>query len=246
MIGTVAERSPPPQSQAKTIISSFSLDRVVHKVSDISMEADILAENRKLGHDIHHRLHSHNIRSVDVMGSIGAGKTLLIQKMAVEMQKRGIRAAVLAGDVTGQDDFDRFRAADVPAVNVNTGKECHLDAHLVDHALDELDLDSIDFLFVENVGNLVCPADFPLGTDHRMVVISVTEGDDMIRKQPLIFLESDIAVLNKIDLLPHMDMDATRLDADYAKFKKGARLFRTSAKTGEGIEELFRALNIHA
>jgi len=210
------------------------------------MEADILAENRKLGQEVRRLLHSHNIRSVDVMGSIGAGKTLLIEKMAVEMGRMGIKAAVLAGDVTGQDDFDRFRDAGVPAVNVNTGKECHLDAHLVDHALEELDLDSIDFLFIENVGNLVCPADFPLGADHRMVVISVTEGDDMIRKQPLIFLESDIAVLNKIDLLPHVDMDIDRLDADYAKFKKGARLFRTSAKTGEGIEELFKALNIHA
>ena len=210
------------------------------------MEADILAENRKLGHDIRHLLRSHNIRSVDVMGSIGAGKTLLIEKMAVEMGRMGIKAAVLAGDVTGQDDFDRFRAAGIPAVNVNTGKECHLDAHLVDHALEELDLDSIDFLFIENVGNLVCPADFPLGTDHRMVVISVTEGDDMIRKQPLIFLESDIAVLNKIDLLPHMDMDIDRLEADYARFKKGAKLFRTSAKTGEGLGELLKALNIHA
>jgi len=101
-------------------------------------------------------------------------------------------------------------------------------------------------LFVENVGNLVCPADFPLGTDYRMVVISVTEGDDMIRKQPLIFLESDIAVLNKVDLLPYVDMDVDRLEGDYARFKKGAKLFRTSAKTGEGIEELFKALNIHA
>ena len=218
----------------------------MHKISDISMEADILAENRKLGDEIRHRLRSHNIRSVDVMGSIGAGKTLLIEKMAVELRRKGIRAAALAGDVTGQDDFDRFRARDIPAVNVNTGKECHLDAHLVDHALDELDLDAIDFLFVENVGNLVCPADFPLGTDYRMVVISVTEGDDMIRKQPLIFLESDIAVLNKVDLLPYVDMDVDRLEGDYARFKKGAKLFRTSAKTGEGIEELFKALNIHA
>jgi len=228
------------------IISSVALAWSVHKISDISMEADILAENRKLGHEIHHRLRSHGIRSLDVMGSIGAGKTLLIQKMAVEMRQRGIRAAVLAGDVTGQDDFDRFRAADIPAINVNTGKECHLDAHLVDHALDELDLDSIDFLFVENVGNLVCPADFPLGTDQRMVVISVTEGDDMIRKQPMIFLESDLAVLNKIDLIPHMDVDIARLDRDYDKVKKGAMLHRTSARTGEGIEELFKALNIHA
>jgi len=210
------------------------------------MEADILAENRKLGHENLHRLRSHGIRSLDVMGSIGAGKTLLIEKLAVEMRHRGIRAAVLAGDLTGQDDFDRFRAAGIPAVNVNTGKECHLDAHLVDHALDQLDLDAIDFLFIENVGNLVCPADFPLGTDQRMVVISVTEGDDMVRKQPLIFVEADLAVLNKADLVPYVDADVKRLESDYAKVKKGAKLYRTSAKTGEGLDELLRALNVHA
>ncbi len=229
-----------------TIISPLALAHGVHKVSNITIEADILAENRKLGQDNHKRLRSHGIRSLDVMGSIGAGKTRLIQTMAVEMQKRGIRTAVLVGDVTGQDDFDRFRAADIQAINVNTGKECHLDAHLVDHALDQLDLDSLDFLFVENVGNLVCPADFPLGTDQRMVVISVTEGDDMIRKQPLIFLESDVAVLNKVDLLPYVDSDVSLLDRDYARFKKGAKLYRTSAKTGEGLDELLKALNIHA
>ncbi len=218
----------------------------MHKVSDISIEADILAENRKLGYENQRRLRAHGVRSVDVMGSIGSGKTLLITRMATEMKRKGLRPAVLAGDVTGQDDFDRFRAAGVPAVNVNTGKECHLDSHLVDHAIDQLNLDDIDFLFVENVGNLVCPADFPLGTDQRMVVISVTEGDDMIRKQPLIFVEADIAVLNKIDLLPYMDVDPAVLDRDYARVKKGAKLYRTSAKTGEGLEELFRALNIQA
>jgi putative protein kinase ArgK-like GTPase of G3E family len=113
----------------------------------------------------------------------------------------------------------------------------------VDHALDKLDLDDLDFLFIENVGNLVCPADFPLGTDQRMVVISVTEGDDMIRKQPGIFIEADIAVLNKIDLLPLMDVDTELMDRDYDRVKKGAKLYRTSAKTGEGLDELFRALN---
>jgi hydrogenase nickel incorporation protein HypB len=218
----------------------------VHKVSEISIEADVLGENRKLGHDNHHRLRSHGVRSLDVMGAIGSGKTLLIQKMAARMMDNGMKVAVLAGDVTGQDDFDRFRRAGIAAVNVNTGKECHLDAHLVEYALDQLDLDDLDFLFVENVGNLVCPADFPLGTDQRMVVISVTEGDDMVRKQPLIFVEADIAVLNKIDLLPFMDIDASLLDRDYGRVKKGAVLYHTSAKTGEGLDTLFKALNVQA
>ncbi len=219
--------------------------RSVHKISDISIETDILAENRKLAHENHQRLRSHGIRSVDVMGSIGSGKTLLIQKMALEMNKIGIRSAAIAGDVTGKDDFSRFQAAGIPSVNLNTGKECHLDAHLVDHALEEIDLSSIDFLFIENVGNLVCPADFPLGTDARMVVISVTEGDDMVRKHPMIFLDADIAVLNKIDLLPFMEIDADLLRHDYMRVKKGAVLYETSAKTGQGILELLRALNIH-
>jgi len=218
----------------------------VHKVSDISIEADVLAENRKLGHENQHRLRDHGIRSLDVMGAIGSGKTLLIQKMAVRMMEKGMKVAVLAGDLTGQDDFDRFQKAGVAAVNVNTGKECHLDAHLIDHALDKLNLEDLDFLFIENVGNLVCPADFPLGTDQRMVVISVTEGDDMVRKQPGIFVEADIAVLNKIDLLPFVDIDASLMDRDYAKVKRGAKLYRTSAKSGEGLDELLRALNIQA
>ena len=114
------------------------------------------------------------------------------------------------------------------------------------HPLDEQDMENLDFLFVENVGNLVCPADFPLGTDQRMVVISVTEGDDMVRKQPRIFLESDIAVLIKFDLIPYMDIDASLLDRDYDRVKKGAKLYRTCAKTGEGLDELFQALNIQA
>lgn len=237
-------RSPGAIGNGKTVKWSPPIHTLVHKVSDISIEADVLAENRKLGQDNLRHLRSHGVRSLDVMGSIGSGKTLLITKMAVEMKKKGLRPAVLAGDVTGEDDFSRFQAAGIPAVNVNTGKECHLDAHLVDHALDKLDLDSIDFLFIENVGNLVCPADFPLGTDMRMVVISVTEGDDMIRKQPLIFVDSDIAVLNKIDLLPYVDINVDLLDRDYSKVKNGAKLHRTSAKTLEGLDQLFRAIDI--
>ncbi|MBM4236915.1 MAG: hydrogenase nickel incorporation protein HypB, partial [Euryarchaeota archaeon] len=131
-----------------------------------------------------------------------------------------------------------------PAVNVNTGKECHLDAHLISHALDQMDLDSIDALFIENVGNLVCPADFPLGADRRVVVISVTEGDDMVRKHPLIFLESDVAALNKIDLVPYLDVDVARLRSDYERIRKDSSLRLISVKTGEGLPELMSALRL--
>jgi len=130
----------------------------------------------------------------------------------------------------------------VKAFNLNTGKECHLDAHLLDHALDDIDLKGFDFLFVENVGNLVCPADFPLGTDKRMVVISVTEGDDMVRKHPMIFQGADIAVINKMDLAEYMGIDVARVKSDYRKLSGGRELMPVSERTGEGLEALVDAL----
>jgi hydrogenase nickel incorporation protein HypB len=216
----------------------------VHKTRDIEMGTDILAENRRLSEENLKRLRSHGIRSVDIMGSIGSGKTALIERLAVQLREKGIRVAAIAGDVTGQDDYDRFRSVGLPSVNVNTGKECHLDAHLMEHALDDIELDSIDFLFIENVGNLVCPADFPLGTDKRVVVISVTEGDDMVRKHPMIFTGADIAVLNKIDLLPHLDVDVERLKQDYKKIRSDASLHLISVRTGEGLPELLSLLGV--
>jgi hydrogenase nickel incorporation protein HypB len=216
----------------------------VHKVTDISMEMDVLEENRRLSEENLDLLRSKDIESLDVLGSIGAGKTELIIKMSSILREKGLRPAAIAGDVTGQDDFERLESNGIPSVNLNTGKECHLDAHLVKHGLEKLDLDSIDFLFIENVGNLVCPADFPLGTDKRMVVVSVTEGDDMIRKHPFIFLNADVAVLNKVDLLPYLDVDADRLESDLRSIKNGEKLFRISTKSGEGLEELMSALGI--
>lgn len=210
----------------------------MHKITHISMETDVLAENRHLAEHNLQKLRSLGIRSVDVMGTTGAGKTALIIKLARAIMDRGLRVAAIAGDVTGQDDYDRFEAAGVKAFNLNTGKECHLDAHLLDHALDDIDLTGIDFLFVENVGNLVCPADFPLGTDQRMVVISVTEGDDMVRKHPMIFQGADLAVINKMDLAAYMEIDVDRVKADYRKLSGGRELLPVSVRTDEGLGDL--------
>ena len=214
----------------------------MHKITHISMETDVLAENRHLAEHNHQKLRRAGIRSVDVMGTTGAGKTALIIWLSRAIMDRGLRVAVIAGDVTGQDDYDRFRAAGVRAFNLNTGKECHLDAHLLDHALDDMDLTEVDFLFVENVGNLVCPADFPLGTDRRLVVISATEGDDMVRKHPMIFQGADLAVLNKMDLAPYMEVDVERVRADYRKLSGDKELLPVSVRSGEGLEELAKRL----
>lgn len=216
----------------------------MHKTTTIGMEMDVLAENRRLASENLRHLRSQRVKSVDVMGSIGSGKTALIVRMAKTLFSRGKRVAAIAGDVTGDDDYSIFRQAGIPAINLNTGKECHLDAHLVEHALEDLKLEGLDVLFIENVGNLVCPADFPLGTDRRVVVISPTEGDDMINKHPMIFLEADVAVLNKKDLLPVLDINLERLQRDYAKLRRGGVLQVTSAKTGDGVEELLHALDL--
>jgi hydrogenase nickel incorporation protein HypB len=155
-----------------------------------------------------------------------------------------MRAAAIAGDVSGDDDYQRFVSHGMPAANINTGKECHLDAHLVDHALEDLPLEGIDYLFIENVGNLVCPVDFPVGSHMRVVVISVTEGDDMVRKHPAIFAFSDIIVINKVDLADAMEVDVKILERDAKRINPGAKVVKMDARKGVGLDELASALGL--
>lgn len=214
-------------------------------IVQVGMEYDVLKENNKIARDNYHLLKEHGIRSVDFMGSIGAGKTALIIKLAERLRAKGVRVCAVAGDVTGEDDFARMTNSGMDAINCNTGHECHLDANLVKKALDKLDLDKYDVIFIENVGNLVCPADFPLGTDYRVVVISTTEGDDMVRKHHDIFQHSDIAILNKLDIANAVDVDPNVIAADYEKLTGGLKkIYRCSVKKDEGIEEIMAALRL--
>ena len=215
----------------------------MHNITEIGMEYDVLEENNKIAHANHQLLHDHNIRSVDLMGSIGSGKTSLIIKMSEKLAKKGVRIGAIAGDVTGDDDFKRMKAAGITVVNCNTGHECHLDANMVRKTLKKMNLDAIDVLFIENVGNLVCPADFPLGADMRMVVISTTEGDDMVRKHPDIFLHSDIAVINKVDIAEYVDVDVDVIKNDYSKLTGGVlKMMECSVKQDKGIDEMISAI----
>ncbi|MCL2143202.1 MAG: hydrogenase nickel incorporation protein HypB [Methanomassiliicoccaceae archaeon] len=217
----------------------------MHNITEIGMEYDVLRENANIAHMNHHFLEDHNIRSVDVMGSIGSGKTSLIIKMAEKLAVKGIRTGAIAGDVTGDDDYKRMRNAGISVVNCNTGHECHLDANMVKRSLKKIDIHSIDVLFIENVGNLVCPADFPLGADLRAVVISTTEGDDMVRKHPDIFLHSDIAVLNKTDIAEYVDVDVNVIKNDYSKLTGGAReMMECSVRHDKGVNELIAAMKL--
>jgi hydrogenase nickel incorporation protein HypB len=216
----------------------------MHKVVTVDMERDFLAENRRLADENRALLDKHGVVAFDFLGGIGSGKTLIIEKLVDRLIAKGKRCAAIAGDVSGDDDYQRFVAHGVPAANVNTGKECHLDAHLVDHALEDLPLDKLDYLFIENVGNLVCPVDFPLGSHKRIVVISVTEGDDMVRKHPPIFAFSDIIVINKIDLAEAMEVDPKILERDAARINPAARIIRMDARRGKGVDELMAALGL--
>ena len=217
----------------------------MHNITEIGMEHDVLHENHRIAHDNHHHLEDHGIVSVDFMGSIGSGKTAMIIKLSEKLRSEGVRVAAIAGDVTGDDDFGRMEAAGIKAVNCNTGHECHLDAEMIRKAVKKIDLHSTDVLFIENVGNLVCPADFPLGTDKRVVVISVTEGDDMVRKHPHIFHHADVAIVNKTDIAEYVDVDVKVIKDDYAKLTGGTKkMIECSVKTGKGLDDVLKALGL--
>jgi len=173
---------------------------------------------------------------VNLMSSPGAGKTTLLEK---SLWGLGVRAGVLEGDVRGSLDAERIAALHVPVVQIETGSafggECHLDANMVRSALPALELDELDLLVIENVGNLVCPAEFRVGEDTRAMIISVTEGEDKPLKYPLMFRACDVVIVNKIDLLPHLDFDLDKLLYHVEAVHPGVETMLVSARTGEGI-----------
>jgi hydrogenase nickel incorporation protein HypB len=178
-------------------------------------------------------------RVVNFMSAPGAGKTTLLERVLPQLE--GIRVGVLEGDVQGSMDADRLAGLHVPVTQLNTdpgfGGECHLDANMVRSALPSLPLDDIDLLVIENVGNLVCPAEFKVGEDARVMVCSVTEGEDKPLKYPLMFRTCELVVINKIDLLPHLDFDVDKLLYNLDAVHPDVERMLVSARTGEGIDE---------
>jgi hydrogenase nickel incorporation protein HypB len=183
----------------------------------------------------------HGVTVLNLMSAPGAGKTTLLERSIGEPLD-GIRVGVLEGDVQGSIDADRLATLHVPVTQLNTGNgfggECHLDANMVRSALDQIALDELDMLVVENVGNLVCPAEFRIGEDARAMVCSLTEGEDKPLKYPLMFRACELVVVNKLDLLPHLDIDLDRLLYNIDAVNPGVRTIQCSAKTGEGVDRL--------
>jgi hydrogenase nickel incorporation protein HypB len=201
----------------------------------LKLEADILSENRKYAQQNRHYLRERRVRMLNLVSSPGAGKTTLLTE-TIQKLKNYIAVAVIEGDQQTSRDSDRIAATGVQATQINTGKGCHLDAKMVAEALESLTLEEGGVLFVENVGNLVCPADFDLGEGKRVVMLSVTEGDDKPLKYPNIFASSDLMIVTKIDLSPYVDFDLDACTQYARRLKPSLEVIRTSAKTGNGIK----------
>jgi hydrogenase nickel incorporation protein HypB len=177
---------------------------------------------------------SQGVLAINLIASPGAGKTTLLEK-TIRGLSGSRKLAVIEGDITGDHDARRIEALGVPVVQVNTEGGCHLDAHMVLNSLDALELGSLDLLFIENVGNLVCPAEFDLGEAFKVVVLSTPEGDDKPAKYPLIFSEAGAVIINKTDLLPVVDFDLGKAERDINRLNPGIPIFNLSCKTGEGF-----------
>ena len=204
---------------------------------------DILEANKNLAKENKELLHKRGVAAIDIMGSIGAGKTSLIEKL-VQLLKGKYRIAAFKGDLTTTIDAELIARHNVEVVPINTGKECHLDANLIRKALQKIDLNNLDLLLIENVGNLICPAEFPLGSEKRIVVISVTEGSYMVMKHPFIFIEADVVVINKRDLAQTMQVDVKKLETDVRKINPNAKIAVTNCRSGEGVRKVVESLDL--
>ncbi|WP_034997565.1 hydrogenase nickel incorporation protein HypB [Beijerinckia mobilis] len=202
----------------------------------IEIEQNILSKNNGLASTNRTRLRREGVLALNLLAGPGAGKTTLL----VETLRRlggALPAAVIEGDQETSNDAERIRATGVPAIQINTGKGCHLDAHMVGHALDHLSLTMGGLLFIENVGNLVCPAAFDLGERRRVTLLSVTEGEDKPLKYPDIFQDADLVLLTKADLLPHLDVDLALLRANVERIAPKAAVIELSTRSGGGMEQ---------
>jgi hydrogenase nickel incorporation protein HypB len=202
----------------------------------VQIEQDILSKNNSYADGNRAALAAKGIFALNLVSSPGSGKTTLLCK-TIELLKGKRTVAVIEGDQQTDQDAARIRATGAPAIQINTGKGCHLDAHMVGHAMEKLDLAERSVLMIENVGNLVCPAAFDLGEAHKVVILSVTEGEDKPIKYPDMFRAADLMLLNKCDLLPYLTFDVDKAIAFARQVNPGLQVIRTSATSGEGMDE---------
>lgn len=194
----------------------------------------ILEANDRIAEENRRRFREAGVYVVNLMGAPGAGKTTLLERTILGLRD-SVRVGVIEGDIAGTDDAERISATGIPVVQINTGGACHLDANMINEVLPDVPLSDLDILVIENVGNLVCPAEFKVGEDVKVMLLSMTEGHDKPLKYPLMFQESSVLILNKIDLLSHLDVDINKVRRDALSLNPSMKIFEVSGKTGEGI-----------
>jgi hydrogenase nickel incorporation protein HypB len=201
----------------------------------VKVVSRILEANDRIAEENRKRFKEAGVYVANLMGAPGAGKTSLLERTIRELKPK-LKIGVIEGDIVGSDDAERIGALDVPVVQINTGGACHLDANMISEVLDELPLKDLDMLIIENVGNLVCPAEFNVGEDMKMMVLSIAEGHDKPLKYPLMFRESSALVLNKMDILPYMNTDIKKVRNDSLALNPKLQIFEVSCATGAGID----------
>ncbi|NWF55609.1 MAG: hydrogenase nickel incorporation protein HypB [Syntrophaceae bacterium] len=201
----------------------------------ISVVQNILEANRRIAEENRRRFSQNRLLVINLMSSPGAGKTSLLEK-TIRALNTDFRIGVIEGDIQSTYDAERISRAGAPAVQINTGGACHLDSNMVQEALKSLELDPLNLLFIENVGNLVCPAEFHLGEDFKAMILSVAEGDDKPLKYPLMFHESKVLLINKIDLLPFCECNPDLIEERARRINPNLTVFRVSCRTGEGLD----------
>jgi hydrogenase nickel incorporation protein HypB len=204
----------------------------------ITIKKEILGANKATAESNRKLLDTHHVRMINITSASGSGKTSLIMRTISRLREK-YRFAVIEGSIASSIDTDRIAQQNIPAVQINTAGGCHLDAQMIQNALVTLNLDQIDLIFIENVGNLVCTADFDLGAHKNVVILSIPEGDDKPYKFPLIFVEADVVLVNKTDVLAHFDFKLDAFPEIISGLNPSARIFPLSAKTEEGMDRWF-------
>ena len=211
----------------------------------ISVVRDILEANDRIAQQNRELFKENGLLVINLMSSPGAGKTSLLER-TIDALKGDLNMGIIEGDIQSSRDAERIARKGVPAVQINTGGACHLDGNMIRDTFEEFDFKEMDLLVVENVGNLVCPAEFKMGEDHKVMILSVTEGDDKPTKYPLMFHESSVLLINKIDLLPYVDCSLEKIMEDSLKINSDLTIFRISCKTGEGLNDWYDWLRAKA
>jgi len=224
-------------------LESINLARDEIRDLAIDTKKEVERDNDLLAEQINKELVNKGIKSIDVVGAIGAGKTAILEKI-VEYLSGKYRTLVICGDITTRVDANRIEKHNVETIQINTGRECALNAYHIHQILNNKDLDNYDLIFIENVGNLICPSDFKLGTDKRITVVSITEGEWVIEKHPMLFKMSNIAVINKIDLAERLGTNIDKMVNDAKSINPNIEVILTSAKNGKNIEKLIEKLEL--